>query len=48
MQELENAEIRQNFVNLQQEMEAKRRKFHKLHNRLEASEGGEEGTDDYN
>uniref|UniRef100_A0A183BMA1 Kinesin motor domain-containing protein n=1 Tax=Globodera pallida TaxID=36090 RepID=A0A183BMA1_GLOPA len=35
-QELEAAEIRQTFANLQQEVEAKRRKMHKLHAKLQS------------
>lgn len=34
-QQLETAHIKQTFANMQQEMEAKRRKLHKLHNRLQ-------------
>lgn len=34
-QELEAAEIRQTFANLQQEVEAKRRKMHKLNDKLQ-------------
>jgi len=35
IQELETAEIKQIFASLQQEVEAKRRKFQKLNNRLQ-------------